>query len=208
MPKSSAAEPQQNKEAEKTRQKLGLVEAALYVAGKPLDLNELCSVLGTRSKKKAKKLADALMQEYVARNTALEILELKEELAFYRGIVSPKDAASGLHLQSFKIESSGRAQGYRYKVILTQVLQNDRLARGIVKIKVDGLQGQTPKTLNLSDITANSVKDLEYRFKYFQNLEGDLLLPKGFSPLRVTISVLPNGRDGEETIEKTYDWPA
>jgi segregation and condensation protein B len=51
----------------------------LYVAGKPLDLNEMCSVLGTRSKKKAKKLANALLQEYSLRNTALEILELKDE---------------------------------------------------------------------------------------------------------------------------------
>ena len=58
---------------------LALLEAALYVAGRPLDLNELCSVLGTRSKKKAKKLAATLMQEYASRNTALEILELKDE---------------------------------------------------------------------------------------------------------------------------------
>jgi len=70
---------QQMQDAEKTRHSLALVEAALYVAGHPLDLNELCSVLGTRSKKKAKKFASTLMQEYSARNTALEILELKDE---------------------------------------------------------------------------------------------------------------------------------
>jgi segregation and condensation protein B len=70
---------QQTLDAEKTRHSLALVEAALYVAGRPLDLNELCSVLGTRSKKKAKKFASTLMQEYSARNTALEILELKDE---------------------------------------------------------------------------------------------------------------------------------
>jgi segregation and condensation protein B len=70
---------QQTLDAEKTRHSLALVEAALYVAGRPLDLNELCSVLGTRSKKKAKKFVNTLMQEYSARNTALEILELKDE---------------------------------------------------------------------------------------------------------------------------------
>ena len=70
---------QQMQDAEKTRHCLALVEAALYVAGRPLDLNELCSVLGTRSKKKAKKFVNTLMQEYSARNTALEILELKDE---------------------------------------------------------------------------------------------------------------------------------
>jgi len=70
---------QQMQDVEKARLSLALVEAALYVAGRPLDLNALCSVLGTRSKKKAKKFVNTLMQEYSARNTALEILELKDE---------------------------------------------------------------------------------------------------------------------------------
>lgn len=73
------SETQQTEDAEKTRHSLALLEAALYVAGRPLDTNELCSVLGTRSKKKVKNLASALMQEYSSRNTALEILELKDE---------------------------------------------------------------------------------------------------------------------------------
>jgi len=76
---SSSPEHPQNHEAEKTQHSLALLEAALYVAGKPLDINELCAVLGTRSKKKAKKLANTLIHEYKARNTALEILELKDE---------------------------------------------------------------------------------------------------------------------------------
>ena len=56
-----------------------LVEAALYVSGHPLDMNELCSVLKTRSKNRAKRVTQELMQEYAKRNTALEILELKDE---------------------------------------------------------------------------------------------------------------------------------
>src|SRR4030066_299774 len=76
---NSKPEAEQTQDDEKTRQSLALLEAALYVAGRPLDLNELCSVLGTRSKKKAKKFASILRQEYSARNTALEILELKDE---------------------------------------------------------------------------------------------------------------------------------
>ena len=76
---NSKTELQQTIGAEKTQHYLALLEAALYVAGRPLDVNELCSVLGTRSKKKVKKFAGILVQEYAARNTALEILELKDE---------------------------------------------------------------------------------------------------------------------------------
>ncbi len=64
---------------DKAQHRLVLLEAALYVAGRPLDLNELCATIGSRSKKNVKKLMSTLMQEYIARNTALEVLELKDE---------------------------------------------------------------------------------------------------------------------------------
>ena len=64
---------------EKANKNLALLEAALYVAGRPLDLRELCSVLSTRSKKKTKKYIKLLIQEYSSRKTALEIIELKDD---------------------------------------------------------------------------------------------------------------------------------
>ena len=82
-PKNQAADSNhdadQSPDAERQARCLVLLEAALYVAGRPLDLNELCQVIGSRSKKKAKKYADTLTQEYAARNSALEILALKDE---------------------------------------------------------------------------------------------------------------------------------
>jgi segregation and condensation protein B len=56
-----------------------LLEAALYVAGRPLDLNTLGNVIKTRSKRKVQRLAQILMEEYKSRDTALEILELEGE---------------------------------------------------------------------------------------------------------------------------------
>lgn len=76
---NEVAEDQQNSPRETTQDDYALVEAALYVSGHPLDVNELCSVLKTRSKNKAKKITRELMQEYAKRKTALEILELKDE---------------------------------------------------------------------------------------------------------------------------------
>ena len=70
---------EQNQALEKMQRELALVEAALYVTGRPLDLNELCSVLKTRSKNKTRKLVKMLMKEYANRKTALEILGLKDE---------------------------------------------------------------------------------------------------------------------------------
>jgi segregation and condensation protein B len=76
---NSNPDAEQTQDTERQAHCLALLEAALYVAGRPLDLNELCQVIGSRSKKKAQKYADTLMQEYATRNTALEILALKDE---------------------------------------------------------------------------------------------------------------------------------
>ena len=61
------------------RRQLALLEAGLYVAGRPLDLKTLGSVIRTRSKKKVRKLAKALVENYSNRDTALEVLELEGE---------------------------------------------------------------------------------------------------------------------------------
>jgi len=64
---------------QKVNRQLALMEAALYVAGRPLDLKTMASVAGTRSKKRVRKLAKTLVDDYKNRETALEILELEEE---------------------------------------------------------------------------------------------------------------------------------
>jgi segregation and condensation protein B len=76
---STSVAVQQRQPEEKTVHDLAMLEAALYVAGRPLDLNELCSILKTRSKKKTSKLVALLIKDYTNRPTALEILELKDE---------------------------------------------------------------------------------------------------------------------------------
>ena len=72
-------EAEQAQETSRKAHHLALIEAALYVAGRPLDLNELCQVVGSRSKKRTQTYVETIMKEYAARNTALEILALKNE---------------------------------------------------------------------------------------------------------------------------------
>ena len=78
-PKSGPEPPSETEADEKRRHNFVMLEAALYVAGRPLDVNEICSVLNTRSKKKAQQLGRELIAEYAAKKSAIEILELKDE---------------------------------------------------------------------------------------------------------------------------------
>src|SRR5665648_583095 len=82
-PKQSVEQnpPETEQPQENTRRAhaLMLLEAALYVAGRPLDINELCQVVSSRSKKRVSSYAEELIAEYKARNSAIEILALKDE---------------------------------------------------------------------------------------------------------------------------------
>jgi len=64
---------------EDLKQKMALVEASLYVAGRPLELKTLRSITGITSKKKLQSIAHMLADEYRKRDGALEILELEDE---------------------------------------------------------------------------------------------------------------------------------
>jgi segregation and condensation protein B len=70
---------EQAQDNERTIHALRLLEAALYVAGRPLDINEMCQVVGSRSKKRVMGYTEMLIQQYQARNSPMEILPLKEE---------------------------------------------------------------------------------------------------------------------------------
>ena len=57
---------------------MSLVEAALYVAGRPLTIKKIGSILNTQSKKKIRSYTKLLKDEYDRRGRALEIIELKD----------------------------------------------------------------------------------------------------------------------------------
>lgn len=135
-----------------------------------------------------------------------EILELKEELAFYRGIVSPKDDAKGLKVQNFELRKVGKGRHYGYKVVLTQVLNDGSLVRGDLTLEVAGRIKGEQKALPLEELgEAGDGDETTFNFKYFQILEGDLVLPEGFEPSKVNLTVKPKGKTNNK-LTQTFDW--
>jgi len=62
----------------RVKTKLALIEAALYVTGKPLDLKTLGAIVGFRSEEKVRDLGRVLKEKYGSEATALEVLELSD----------------------------------------------------------------------------------------------------------------------------------
>jgi len=64
---------------EEFKKKKALIEAALYAAGYPLELKTLCSIVQIYSKKRVYEIVKSLIEDYVSRDCALEIVELENE---------------------------------------------------------------------------------------------------------------------------------
>ena len=139
------------------------------------------------------------------KNLQAEILELKEQVAFYRGIVSPTQNAAGLNITSFRLNRLADDSSFHFKLVLTQVKQNNRLIRGKANIMINGLLNGESKKLDVAHLMGKSKRDLNLRFKYFQTIEGDVVLPEGFVPSQVLVDLKPVGR-GQSAISQTYNW--
>ncbi len=134
-----------------------------------------------------------------------EMLELKEEVAFYRGIVSPAETASGLNVTRFSLFGMGEEGVYRFKLVLTQLRSNNRLVKGHARIAIEGVLHGKQTQLSLKEVSGGTLDRLKLRFKYFQNIEGDLVLPEDFLPSRVIVEVVPVGK-GWQRFKKSFDW--
>ena len=62
----------------KDKHKMDLMEAALYAAGRPLDIDTLSSLINEKSKETVKSLAEILIARYKEVNGGLELLRLHD----------------------------------------------------------------------------------------------------------------------------------
>ena len=129
-----------------------------------------------------------------------EISDLKEEVAFYRGIASPQDATHGVRIQNLELSGNGSERGYSYKLVLVQMTKEKRMTSGMVKLSVQGLLNQVQKEYSFRELAGRESVG-KFRFKYFGLTEGDIILPADFIPTRVVVHVtveLPKHFDVEE----------
>lgn len=134
------------------------------------------------------------------------IAELKQEISFYRGLMAPADGSEGVSIGRFSISQTSDARRYQYKLLVQQSATRHNLVKGHASFTVVGSQDGQPRRYPLSALSqqVDSEKIL-LRFKYFQNIEGELQLPRGFEPEGVELSLKSSGRKGFN-IEQRYGW--
>jgi hypothetical protein len=136
-----------------------------------------------------------------------ESADLRAQLSFYRGIVSPSESQAGVRVFEFKIYAAPAKDvtsgGYKYDLVLIQSVRHDKRVDGTLGVSIEGFQGGVKRSLKLADLATDGNKNLLFSFKYFEEFSGSFSFPDGFKPLRATVTLQS---EGTSAIDDDYDW--
>ena len=184
------------------------------------DVSELKALLG-ESKSRVRELeqtihnsemgaeVDRLANEEVRQEVIAlkkQLAKLEEDNSFYRGLMEPNKKNRGLIIGEVEISATDRPRAYRYKIMLKQLATNHQVLTGALKVTVVGREQGTAMSYNLGQISDKEKKDsVKLRFKYFQAVEGEMLLPEGFDADTIDIVASSIGKNAV-TVTKQLSW--
>ena len=128
-----------------------------------------------------------------------------EEISFYKGVMLPNVANTGLRIERLDV-SSNEPGRVRFSLLLTQVVDKHDYVQGWVKISLLGQNGGQEETVQVSELGRDEAEEIKFRFRYFQDIVGELQLPEGFIPREVMVVAQSSGLNAQR-LEKTFDWP-
>ena len=135
------------------------------------------------------------------------VAQLEEDIVFYRGVVAEETEDTGLVIGQLDVDATADPARYRYKLVMRQRdADGDTFLVGHVNVNLVGLQDDEQVILPLRDVSeAEDELDIRLRFKYFQNIEGELALPEGFQPDRIQIAAVAV-EPVSKTISEDFGW--
>lgn len=140
------------------------------------------------------------------RDLQVELEAQREQLAFYRGIVSPDESKAGMRVYELQVQDSESEAGrYVFDLMLIQAVRHNRQVQGRVSMSVQGVRNGEDASLSASDLGLDRAGQMDYSFRYFQELRGSFRLPEDFAPTGVTVTV-HSSNDSNASFDKQFDW--
>lgn len=131
-----------------------------------------------------------------------EIAGLRADVAFYERLVGPTSQPQGLNVYSSQFVASG-GPTWKYRIVLTQNLNRGVVSSGRMRFLIEGVRDGRLARLDWAQLHQNpAAPEQTYSFRYFQELEGSVMLPAGFVPQRVRVSL----QGGDVAVERDFDW--
>jgi hypothetical protein len=131
-----------------------------------------------------------------------EIESLRSDLAFYGRLVGG-GKREGLAVHVLKIRHMPDSQAWNFLATLTQNFKRGQDTRGRVTLSIEGVQNGKLATLDWAALTqGQDPSGIEYSFKYFQQVNGTIMLPAGFQANRIRVRA--DGDGGR--VEQDFAW--
>ena len=143
-----------------------------------------------------------LRQEESSRQA--EMQRLQGEVDFYQKLAGTSGSQEGLAVYELELQPTASSQVYRFVLTLTQNLRRSALISGTASFELEGTRDNKPVTLKWRDLSASNTTRPEFRFKYFQQLDGYLTLPADFQPERVQVSL--NAKGSKNSLGRNFSW--
>jgi hypothetical protein len=134
-----------------------------------------------------------------------QVQKQRDELAFYRGIVSPEDGVGGLRIQRMDVLPDAGDGRYKLRLVLMQSMRQDAVIAGSVKIELEGSRNKQPVRLTLAEVGGKTrdAGDVAFSFRYFQNIEQDIALPPDFEPTAIDVEVKSTR---QQPLHQSFPW--
>ena len=133
-----------------------------------------------------------------------EIASLRADIAFYERFVGATGQRRGLSVHTLEMRRQD-GDAWHFVATLTQNVNRGAVNDGRLALSVEGTRGDRMEKLSWSTLRKQAnAPGQAYSFKYFQQLEGEILLPADFKPLRVTVRLVPQSGSA---VEQSFPWP-
>ncbi|MGV8944066.1 DUF6776 family protein [Thermomonas sp.] len=184
-------------------------------APQPLDAGQQLKQQSSRIDQLEQQVATLTRSDQISRqaNTELqgtlgerdeEIASLRADIAFYERFVGATGQRRGLSVHELKLVPQRDPQLWHVVATLTQNMNRGAVSRGSLQLIVEASEGGRMHKLDWAELRQQkNAPGLEYSFKYFEQVEGDIVLPAGVKPVRVIARLLPQSG---APLEKSFTW--
>jgi hypothetical protein len=132
-----------------------------------------------------------------------EIAGLRSDVAFYERFVGSTAQRHGLNVHELHMQRQS-GQAWHFTATLTQNLNRGAVNRGGLTLSMEASRDAHMVKLDWPRLRQQPAPPpLDYSFKYFQQVEGDILLPPGVQPVRVVVRLQP---ESGAAVEQSFTW--
>ena len=139
------------------------------------------------------------------------LTQLEQDISFYRQVMAPESDDQGLVIGEVVINAGREANQFSYQFVFRQQGQQDSVLEGNAEITIRGTRSDEAVSYSLAQLASPQLDEtldaspITLRFRYFQNVEGDVYLPEGFQPEQIYITAR-SLRPVEKTVSMNFNW--